>query len=222
MSGAIKGLLIKDFKLMKSQMRFFFIIMIVWGIIMASSLSGSFLVSYTAMLCSFLTLSTFNYDEFENGAAYLITLPILRKDYISEKYLFGCLISTIPTILVSMILWIIHGMQGRADRPGAHLLIVGLSLPMAYLLLVLEIPLMVRFGQERSRLISLLLIGCMSAGYGIINYLNELAGIDSIRAVSSIAGLGTGVLVLLVVAALIVLMWISYKISCRFMEKKEL
>ena len=206
---------------MKSQMRFFFIVMIVWGIIMASGFSGSFLVSYTAMLCSFLTLSTFNYDESENGTAYLITLPILRKDYISEKYLFGFLISTIPTILVSMILWIVHSVQGRADRPGAYLLIVGLSLPMAYLLLVLEIPLVVRFGQERSRVISLLLIGCMSAGYGIINYLNELAGTDSTEAVSSIAGLGTGVLVLLVVAAVLVLMWVSYKISCRFMEKKE-
>ena len=61
----------------------------------------------------------------------------------------------------------------------------------------------------------------MSAGYGIINYLNELAGTDSTEAVSSIAGLGTGVLVLLVVAAVLVLMWVSYKISCRFMEKKE-
>ena len=221
MNRAIKAVLIIDFKLMRSQMRFFFIIMIVWGIIMASNLSGSFLVGYTAMLCSFLTLSTFNYDEFENGTAYLITLPILRKDYISEKYLFGFLISTLPTILVSMILWIVHSVQGKADRPGVYLLTVGLALPMAYLLLVLEIPLMVRFGQERSRLISVLLIGCMSAGFGIINYLNELAGIDTAEAVSSIAGLGTGVLVLLVVTALILLMLLSYKISCRFMEKKE-
>ena len=206
---------------MRSQMKFFFAIMIVWGIIMASGLSGSFLVGYTAMLCSFLTLSTFSYDEFENGAAYLITLAILRKDYISEKYLFGFLISTLPTILVSMVLWIVHSMQGNASSPADYLITIAISLPMAYLLLALEVPLVVKFGQEKSRLISVLLIGCMSVGYGIINHLNELAGIDNAEAVSSIAGLGTGVLMLLVVAVVIVLMLLSYKLSCRFMEKRE-
>lgn len=224
MSRAIKGLLIKDFKLMKSQMKFFFIIMIVWGIVMAGSIGGSgasFLVGYTAVLCAFLTISTFSYDEFENGTAYLFTLPFHRKDYVSEKYLFGFLISTLPTIMIGMILWIVHSVQGKADHFGVYFLNVAVSLPMAYLLLALEIPLMVRFGQEKSRLVSVAMIGSMAAGFGIIRYLNELAGVDSMAAVSSIAGLDTGILVLIVAAVLAALLLVSYKISCRFMEKKQ-
>ncbi len=221
MSSAIKGLLIKEFKLMKSQLRFFLIIMLIWGILMATGIGGSFLVGYTAMLFSFLTFSTFSYDEFENGVAYLFTLPVLRKDYISEKYLFGVLTSTLPAILVSMVLWIVQSVQGNAERPSTYLLSVVISLPMAYLLLALEIPLMVRFGQEKSRLISVFLLGCMAAGYGIIQSLYGLAGIDSTEAVNSITGLGTGVFAVLAVAVAAVLLLISYRISCRFMEKKE-
>lgn len=221
MNRSVKGLLIKEVKLMKSQMRFFVVILVVWGVLMAGSMDNSFLIGYTAMLCSFLTLSTFSYDEYENGAAYLLTLPVLRKDYVSEKYMFGFLVSTLPTILMSVLLWIVHAVQGRAGRPADYLLAIVISLPMAYLLLVLEIPLVIRFGREKSRIISLALIMTMGVGFGMIRYLNELAGIDSMEAVSSIAGLGTGVLAALTAAVLAVLMALSYKLSCRFMEKKE-
>lgn len=221
MNGSVKGLLIKDVKLMKSQMRFFVIILAIWGIFMASRMDNSFLVGYTAMLCSFLTLSTFSYDEYENGAAYLLTLPILRKDYVRGKYMFGLLVSTLPTILMSMLLWIVHVVQGRAGRPVDYLFTIVISLPMAYLLLALEIPLMIRFGRERSRVISVALIGSMGAGIGIIQYLNEPAGVDSMEAASSIFGLDTGVLALLAAAVLVVLMVLSYSLSCRFMERKE-
>lgn len=215
MSRPVKGLLMKDFNLMKSQMRFFFIIMIVWGILMASNLDGLFLIGYTAMLCSFMTVSTFSYDELENGMAYLFTLPILRKDYVREKYLFGFLISTLPTILMGVILWVFHSAQGKADHPGEYLWMVGISLPMAYLLVALEIPLIIKFGQEKSRIVSVVLIGCMSAGYGIIQHLDETG------AVSVIAGLGRGILVLFAVAVFVGLMLVSCKIACIFMEKKE-
>lgn len=223
MNRAIKGLLIKDFKLMKSQMKFFFVIMILWGIFMTTQLNNmmTFFIGYIAILCSFMTLSTFNYDEFENGSAYLMTLPVSRKDYISGKYLFGLLITTVPFIAMSILSWAALMIQSAEMHFAEYLLSITVSLPMAYLLLALEIPLQVKFGQEKSRMIMVVLIGGMSAGIGIIRSLNELIGDKGAEAVSSIAGLGTGSLVLLVVAALAVLLWVSYKISCRFMEKKE-
>nr|MDE7479078.1 ABC-2 transporter permease [Lachnospiraceae bacterium] len=183
MNRAVKGLLIKELKLMKSQMKFFVIILIVWGIIMSTHIDSLFLVGYTAMLCSFLTLTTFSYDEFENSAAYLFTLPIMRKDYIYEKYLFGFLISTLPAIVVCIITWIAQFMQGGENRLAEYLVSLVISLPMAYLLLALEIPLVVKFGQEKSRLISLIMIGSMSVGYAIINHLREMIGAEGTEAV---------------------------------------
>ena len=106
MNRAIKGLMIKDFKLMRSQMKFFLIIMILWGVFMTTQLNMvNFFVGYVAILCSFMTISTFNYDEFENGSAYLLTLPISRRDYIFGKYLFGLLITTIPFAAACLLSW---------------------------------------------------------------------------------------------------------------------
>lgn len=222
MSRAIKGLIIKDFKLVKSQMKFFFIIMILWGVFMTTQLNmATFFVGYVAVLCSFITLSTLNYDEFDNGSAYLMTLPISRKDYIVGKYLFGMLITTIPFAVASMLSWVVLLVRGTEMRFAEYFMSIIVLIPMAYLLLALEIPLQVKFGQEKSRMISVILIGGFSAGIGIISYMSKLVGDNGIEAATGIVRLGTGVLVMLVVAALAVLMWISYKISCRFMEKKE-
>lgn len=222
MNRAIKGLMIKDFKLMKSQMRFFLIIMILWGVFMTTQLNmATFFVGYLAVLCSFMTISTFNYDEFENGFAYLMTLPISRKDYIFGKYLFGLLITTIPSAAVGVLSWGVLIAKKTEIRFAEYFLSVIVVILMGYLLLVLEIPLQVKFGQEKSRVISVILIGGLSACIGIISYMSKLVGNNSIGAVTGIARLDTGVFVMLAAAALAVLMWISYKISCRFMEKKE-
>ena len=34
-------------------------------------------------------MSSISYDEFDNGNAFLFSLPITRKDYVLEKYIFG-------------------------------------------------------------------------------------------------------------------------------------
>ena len=68
----MKGLLIKDFKLMKNQKNFLFVIFI--GATASMLLSGfsSFLMGYFPFICSFFVLSTISYDEFDNGNAFYI------------------------------------------------------------------------------------------------------------------------------------------------------
>ena len=74
MSRPIKGLMIKDLRLVFSQMKLFFVIMAVWGIFMAVNIEQFYFVpAYTAVFCTFISLSTYSYDEFENGTAYLHT-----------------------------------------------------------------------------------------------------------------------------------------------------
>lgn len=47
MSRSIKGLMVKDFQLMRSQMKFYFIVMMLWGVVMASSLNMVFFAGTT-------------------------------------------------------------------------------------------------------------------------------------------------------------------------------
>lgn len=90
---------------------------------------------------------------------------------------------------------------------------------MAYLLLAVEIPLQVKFGQEKSRIVSFLMIGGISVAMGMAGVLTEQVGVDGARVISNIAGLGIGGVIALAVVILLGLL--SYRISCRIIEKKE-
>ena len=63
----MRGLLIKDFKLMKGQKNFF-IITLVAGVGMAAFMDdASFVIGYMTFLGAMFTLSSISYDEFDNG-----------------------------------------------------------------------------------------------------------------------------------------------------------
>lgn len=83
----MKGLLIKDFRLLKGQVYF---LLIVTGCVIVFMINGSeaFGVAYVCSMVALLSLTTVSYDEYENGCAFLFTLPITKKDYVKEKYLF--------------------------------------------------------------------------------------------------------------------------------------
>ena len=70
----MKGLLIKDFKLMKMQRNFFFVIVMisVGQALFSGSLSVP--IGFATFVFPLFTLSTISYDEFDNGNAFLFSL----------------------------------------------------------------------------------------------------------------------------------------------------
>ena len=205
MSRPVKGLMIKDLRLIFSQMKLFLIIIVVWAIFMTVSLEGEFSVGYVALMFSFVTLGTFSYDEAEKGMSYLFTLPIARKDYIKAKYLLGMMITIVPALIVMLftcILYIITDAEGEFLN---YLFSSLITIPAAIFLLVLEIPLYIKFGQEKRRLASLY----------------EMAGGNNMEIIDGILGMDIWLLLVLIILAVIVFTAISYKISCSFLEKKQ-
>lgn len=68
----MKGLMIKDWKLLKNQGRFYAVIVIFALIIMIANESGyTFAGYYLTFLASLFTLSTFSYDEENGGTGFL-------------------------------------------------------------------------------------------------------------------------------------------------------
>ena len=68
----MKGLLIKDFRLLKGQVYF---LLIVTGCVIVFMINGSeaFGVAYVCSMVALLSLTTVSYDEYENGSAFLFT-----------------------------------------------------------------------------------------------------------------------------------------------------
>lgn len=104
----MKGLLIKDYKLMKNQAKYYLVIVLIAGIVPMLNFSGKedfsmFVCAYLTFLFAYFTLSTINYDEFDNGLEYLMTLPASRKIYVQEKYLFCLINTTLAWLFISLL-----------------------------------------------------------------------------------------------------------------------
>ncbi len=83
----MKGLLTKDFFLMCENKLFFIMFIIISSMfITINSTSLLFVLGYDVFLCTFMSISTINYDSMDNGMPFIMTLPLKRKIYI---YYFG-------------------------------------------------------------------------------------------------------------------------------------
>ena len=111
----MKGLLIKDIKLLKNQGKTLiitlFVLGIVWGAMNANPLT---IVSYVTVILAIFTVSTISYDEYENCYLFLFTLPVTRKQYTVEKYVFTLLLvvgAWLISMAVGIVIWAVQGME---------------------------------------------------------------------------------------------------------------
>ena len=114
----MKGLLIKDLKLMKNQKNFFLVILVVIAFLAAGSDDLSFPMGFTAFIGTLFTLSSISYDEFDNGNAFLFSLPITRKQYVLEKYGFGLLLGIGSLLTAVCLLSAVRLVKGELSLVG--------------------------------------------------------------------------------------------------------
>ena len=218
----MKGLLIKDFKLLKVQKNFFLLILcIAIGTeIFTNSTSSSFIIGFLSFVATLFTLSSISYDEFDNGNAFLFSLPITRKSYVIEKYGFGMILGSsfwaFGTLIV-ILKEIIAMKYVSLDTIMAAFII----LPIVFSVLAIMLPFQLKFGGEKGRIamISTLVIVFM---VGIImtktaNALNINLGSLFIQ----IATFNKAVLILSIISFTLLALFLSYRISLSIMKKKE-
>ena len=95
----MKGLFVKDIKTMmltKSSV-IIVIAMIIGCMLLGEKKMVMIMVPMATLMYAYLASGTLTYDEYDNGLAYLMTLPSTRKMYIIEKYLFS-----VPNVLSSL------------------------------------------------------------------------------------------------------------------------
>ena len=150
----MKGLFVKDIELMKQQKQFF-ILVIVMGVILnlAGSGSISFATGYFTFVTAIFAITTISYDEFDNGLAFLMTLPVTRKQYVAEKYLLGAGLTAAAwgiTTITGVICKGVAELQGDLSETIIDSLIY---IPLALLMLTASLPLVIHFGAEKGRYI---------------------------------------------------------------------
>ncbi len=215
------GLLIKDWMLLKRQGRYFMIVLALACILsfMGSESFSSFVTSYLTFMISMFNFSLFSYDEFDNGMAFLMTLPSGRSDYVKARYTFSILLTSCG--------WLV----GTLLRMGLYLVRFSVaeyieilpSEPM-YLLICLiymglAFPALIKYGAEKGRNIAFTVLAIFAIGIFMI----AKAGfeIPFLKWIDRLAETNPFILLPPLAAVSVLIMTVSYALSVRIIAKKE-
>lgn len=216
----MKGLLIKDFKLMLMQKNFFIIIIVVACLISISSQDPTFMIGFITLILSLFTVSTISYDEFDNGYPFLLTLPFSRKTYVLEKYVYGLILGTgawIVSVMICSLMLIVQGKPVTSDMLiGAFVI-----LPMFLVIESLMIPVHLRFGGEKGRYALIACVGVLVVIGFVVMKIVEIFHIDILPLILAIDALGPVMFMVILLMIGFLIMLVSLKVSLSIMNKKE-
>ena len=223
----MKGLLIKDFKLLTRNKSTLLIVLAIILFFPMLEMDPGFIVSYTMMILLFLTVSTISYDDFDNGMAFLFTLPIDRKTYVREKYVLGLVVAVASWILATFINVAYMSLLANesAETIGRVLLSVLVIFPAMLLMWEVILPLQLKFGAEKARVVLFIVVGATLAISAIGTKIAAANEEQANKVVNTVAGklvqltpMQVGIALFAVAVAGLL---ISYASSVRIVEKKE-
>lgn len=216
----MKGLLIKDFKLMKMQKTFFLLILAITVGMTVFSFEISFILGYLPFVISLFSASTISYDEFDNGNAFLFSLPVTRKAYVMEKYIFSLILSCGSWILALLIAAVNNFF--RESIPASELITTALMiLPVLLTAQAVLLPFQLKFGAEKGRIAMIAAIGLLFLiGFALLQ-ISKAAGIDPDAVVSNLPTTDMGMLIAVILGISILFLILSERISTSIMNKKE-
>ena len=220
----MKGMLIKDMRLLLNQGKILFLMLIVMAMILsiAGMSNPSFVVSYITIIFSFFTVSTVSYDEYDNCYLFLMTLPVTRKGYVREKYMFG-FISTCAAWLIGLVIGTVLMLaENRLSDPLEWVGECTVYILIAWIFVSVILPIRLKFEAEKARYVNLIMVVvCCILIFGGIQLAECLPDFIVKSGINFLNRLGnTGFLVL---AALItaVAVGVSYACSRHIMDRKE-
>ena len=216
----MKALFIQDFRYMLTQKSFLVLIALV-GIVLALTQNDNyiFVIGYLGFMGMITGMMSVTMDDQSNGLTFLFSLPIDRRVYVREKYIFIVLMGVSFSIFATA-LCLLFRMFAEYKAPLDEILATSLGTLFVMLLFVCFIlPLQLKFGAERARLASFIAIGLFFAAVIVaglvVNFADALPFIQAFLSMSPVALTGIGA------AFLIVCLRISYGVSLRIILHRE-
>lgn len=213
------GLMEKDFRILLQRKQAFLVFLVI-AVLLSVTQGGAGVVGYLPFISAMLAVSTISYDEFDNGYPFLLTLPITRKSYVAEKYLF-CFLTVFCSWIFSVILYVVIDRFQGGKTPISEMLFVSiLLLLIAVILMDVMVAVQLKYGSERSRVVIIAIFGiCFLVIYALAKLL-EKAGVETAAAFRYLERISAVELVLLLLVAGIAATVISVMVSISVMEKK--
>ena len=212
------GLFEKDIRLIMQRKKDL-MILILLSVFLAYTQEGTFIVSYLPAVATIMIIGTMSYDELDNGYRFLLTLPVTTRIYVIEKYIFcvaGIFMSWILAVVLYFFMGVLHGNKINivSDIPMLVLFFIATEA-----LVFIVLPMQIKFGIEKSRVVILIVCGAIIGGIIGISKVIDIAGI--INKIRWIDRLNIAVLVSGGIFIVFGIGIISCFAGCKIMENKE-
>jgi hypothetical protein len=209
----VKGLFIKDFLLFKKTGRIFLLLLVLYMFmtIFTHTDLGPLMVFLTGML----SISTFAYDEQAKWDGYALTMPVSKRDLVLSKYVVAIILCFVGAV-AGAVLSVASKLNAPLINWNSILITSGVALCASYLFNSLALPLLYKFGAEKSRVV---LLACYAvpliAASLVLNELEKSSG--ALLRLQSLLNLGAILLPFVTIAVL----FLSYRISLHIFNKKD-
>ena len=212
----MKGLLIKDGRILFERTRKTLLIILAIGLLMGLTNDSSFFVVWFMLMGSILSMSTIAYDEYDNCYPFLMTLPISRKAYAAEKYVFGILCGLCFWVLSVAFTYLAQKVKGTPLSDGERSVLLS-SILFPLLILDISIPISLKYGSEKKRIILLIIWGALFALAAFFSKVKP----EFLSFAPENISLSKPAVIMLLASAVVLFTAGSVLLSIRIMENKE-
>lgn len=213
----MKGLILKDLLNLRKNLKTI-IIMCLFYTLLFSTLNPTFLSGMITILFAMQILTTFSYDDYSKWNMYALSLPITKKQLVLSKYILGIsfiIFGGVFSFILTSLLSLFKGSFILGDLVAS---IIGSTGIMILMILIL-LPLIFKYGVERSRIMLLAIFAIPTVLILIISKVLALTGIPF----PSEEQLNALLPVICIIATLILIagIYVSYMTSVKIITKKE-
>lgn len=208
----MKGLLLKDWYMMKKYMRSYFLLLVVFVAVSFADDSNMFFVYYPCLISGMIPTSLLAYDERSKWDVYAGTLPCSRAQIVSAKYLVGALLLMAVMVLTAVV-QAVHMLSVSRFEWSGYLILLQMLLILGCISSSVTMPFMFKYGVEKGRIAYYVMIAMVCGG--------SVAASSVFRGAMAV-GAGYGLPLALLTLAAMGVYALSWRLSIRFYEKREL
>lgn len=208
----MKGLLIKDIRLLLGQKKSLLMVLLIGFVVFMNENPASG-IGYIIMLSGIYAAGTISYDEYDNGMAFLMTLPVERKTYIKEKYVLVGIMALLAMILACVLMGVAACIRNLSVE-FMDLLVPGIVMMcLVWCIVAVTLPFQLKLGAEQGRFAMIVSMGVL--------FLLAMAVVKLPGVMPFLEDLVLWQIITACILLMAGILFLSYIISVRIIKKKE-
>jgi len=153
------GLILKDLLNLRHYSKMILFILVFFAVVAYAGEMQSYFTSMTAVLFIMLPITTFAYDQQSKWELFAVAMPVTRKEIVLGKYVLALAMILLGSAVSILLTLIVHLLKGQAAAVQEMLTATGVIAVFGMIFISIMIPLVYRFGVEKSRMMTLIVAG---------------------------------------------------------------